>query len=110
MNEIDVRKGHRATHFSPVPEPLSSDATRAMKDALTAIARDIPDPKRYAFYAPLWIVDALLSAYRINGNEWTFAAGADLPGLRQHGLCGFGTSGLTAFAIKVRRVLKEEDA
>lgn len=78
---------------------------------MKAIARDIPDPKRYASWAPLWICEALLNATLRNGNEWLCRA-QDAEVLKPYGLveAGPGKRGLTAFAIKVRKALLEEDA
>lgn len=92
-----------------VPEPTEWDATRAMKDALRAIARDIPCPKKYASWAPLAIVEALGRAYLRNGNEWV-ATTYDAELLKLYGLveAGKGRCGLTAFAIQVRKALMRE--
>ena len=97
-------------HESTIGNPTIDDASRAMRDALRSIARDIPDPKRYASWAPLWVCEALLRASLHNGNEW-LAAPNDAPDLKPLGLveAGQGKRGLTAFAIGVRKALMREE-
>lgn len=90
--------------------PVAPLETRAYRDAMRAIARDIPDVETYARLMPLAQAEMLMAA--------TFSGdGFKVPHhhahlLRPFGLveAGVGQRCLTAFAIKVRRALLEEDA
>jgi len=84
-------------------------ADLSYRDAMRAIAQDIPDPRDYAAWAPLWIVEALFSAYKTNSEGWVVPREVAAE-LRPFGLVGYGTCGLTVFGWRVRQVLKEHDA
>ena len=83
----------------------SAAQRRARHDALRDIARDLPDPARYARYLPLEVVEALVGAWLSNNNdEWRVSReAAEL--LRPFGLVGYGTQGLTGFGIGVRKAI-----
>lgn len=80
---------------------------RAHGDAMRAIARDIPDPRDYAYQLGAEYVAMLLGA-TLRDNWYVTEAVAKV--LRPHGLCEYGGTGLTAFGIMVRRELKAMDA
>ena len=102
----NMRPGKRANHYTPVAEPLASDATREGREAMRAIAPDLPNPERYARQMPLEFVSMLLAAWKL-GSEWLIDAESDAAQLRPFGLCGYGTRALTVFGMQVRRVLVE---
>lgn len=95
----------------PIAPTLEQEqARRAKLDAMKAVARDIPDPRRYARQIPLEDAQALVNAERIN-LVWYYRADtprALLHKLRCVGLCYLEDRGLTHFARAVRRVLAEE--
>lgn len=117
MNDVMI-----SAHGYLISAPELSEAqmqTRAYRDAIAAIARDIPDPAQFARYLPLEFVEALLGArYRMVGgdspdNGWVvYPHQAAM--LRPYGLVAAGTGPngclLTAFGITVRRALVAEDA
>lgn len=84
------------------------NAVRARRDALVAIARDIPEPTDFARHLPLGVVTALRNARIRNGGcyqasvEWAAA-------LRSYSLVEYGGRCLTAFGIAVRRELMADD-
>lgn len=79
----------------------------ARRDALRHIIADIPDPADFARWMPLEAVEMLLSAHL--RDTW-YVSREFAVYLRPMGLVGYGTTGLTAFGIAVRRALKEPDA
>lgn len=91
---------------------VRSERDRAKRDALRAIARDIPDPAEYARQCPLWIAEALVAArYVPQANEFRVSLDTAVK-LKPYGLvdAGTGITALTAFAIAVRRALQAQDA
>ena len=80
---------------------------RARSDAMRAIARDIPDPRDYAYQLGAEYCEMLLSATL--RDSW-YVTEAVAKRLRPHGLCEYGGTGLTGFAMAVRRELKAMDA
>lgn len=81
----------------------------ARKDAMKAIARDIPDPDDYARYLPLPIVTALLSAWNYQSYGWAVSREI-APYLRPLGLVAYNGCGLTAFGYSVLLALRRQDA
>ena len=75
---------------------------------LRSLVADIPDPRTYAFEMPAWQIEIMATAYYRDG--WFIAFEEHAAMLRKVGLVGYGTRGLTAFGIAVRRELKAMDA
>lgn len=90
---------------------MAAGEDRARRDAMKAIARDIPDPALFARLMPLVLADALAGAWHPSGRicEWQVAEGHAVL-LRPWGLCEYGGRCLTGFGVSVRRVLIEADA
>lgn len=82
---------------------------RATRDAMKAIARDIPDPDEYARQLPPWAAEALVQAARTPSDGWCVPAHLARM-LRPLGLAGYGTNGLTAFGWRVRQIIVGADA
>jgi len=82
-------------------------AKRAKADAIKAMAADITCPRDFAHWLEVEYVEMLLSARLRDTWHVTEAAARRL---RPLGLCGYGSTGLTAFGIMVRRELKAMDA
>lgn len=82
---------------------------RAEKDAMKAIARDIPDPDDYARLMPLSLVTALLTAWNHRTYGWAVTREV-APYLRPLGLVAYNGCGLTVFGYQVMLVLRRQDA
>jgi hypothetical protein len=81
---------------------------RARKDALLAIARDIPDPDDYAQQMSLELAEALAGATR---SPQGYRVRPEVAGwMRPFGLVEYGGRHLTAFGSAVRQALLQEDA
>lgn len=80
---------------------------RAKADAKRHMAADIPCPRDFAQWLEAEYVEMLFSAHR--RDTW-YVTEAAAKKLRPLGLCGYGTTGLTAFGIKVLRELRAMDA
>lgn len=107
MNDFQFSAEGNVT--SPPPMTEKQMQTRAHRDAIQAIAKDMPDPAMYSRYMPLELAELLMKAKFEDG--WRVSIeGAKL--LRPHGLIEAGTTGrfLTAFGMAVRRELIAEDA
>lgn len=79
------------------------------RDAMDAIAKDIPDPVEYAYHVSGAIASALMGAQ----NNCIPDHVCRKLGLVNLGLVEAGSKSrrqLTAFGLKVRRALKDEDA
>jgi len=81
---------------------------RAKRDALSAIARDIPDPKVFARYLTADIADMLVSASFRHSSYYVYSP--DSYKLRRMGLMECRGNCLTAFGIRVRRELVDQGA
>ena len=79
----------------------------ARRDAMRHMVADLPDPAEFARYLPLEAVEMLLAACL--RDTWYVSREA-APYLRSLSLVGYGTEGLTAFGIVVRRALLVPDA
>lgn len=84
--------------------------TRGWRDAMRAISLDIPDPETYARLMPLAHAEMLLGS-TLKQSEY-FVPHHHAHILKPFGLveCGAGKRGLTAFAIKVLKALREHDS
>lgn len=80
---------------------------RAKRDAQRHMAADIPCPRDFAQWLEVQYVEMLFSAQR--RDTW-YVSESIARQLRPLGLCGYGTTGLTAFGIKVLRELRAMDA
>lgn len=80
--------------------------------ALKSMAREMPSPRETAFYAPGFIVKALLSAVTSQyGLSLPHGHHADLVHeMRARGLVGYDGPHLTSFACAVRRELRKDEA
>lgn len=106
-------------YFTPPPMTEEQMQTRAHRDAMAAIARDIPNPKKFARYMPLNFVEMLLRARHCtiggsNPDGGLCVEPHEAEALRPYGLVAAGTGPhgrfLTAFGLAVRRALVAEDA
>lgn len=99
-------KPHTAEEGPPI-----ADNGRAYRDAMKAIARDLPVPEKVARYLPLEQVEALSMAYRSQDGCFRLR-GQDMereaPLMRLHGLVEMRGPYLTAFGMQVRKALRED--
>ena len=85
--------------------------SRAYRDAMKAIARDMPDPAEFAGQLKLVYVQALVHS-RVCPEGWRIADGFETaaPAMRRGGLVDVQSYCLTAFGLKVRAALIAEGA
>ena len=98
-----------APRFKPRDKTADGE-WRAHRDAMRAIAANIPNPKTFARLLPLDLAKILLGAMRDSYGYRVYEADADR--LFPHGLAegGRGHRYLTAFGMKVLKALREQDA
>lgn len=97
----------RPANYAAAPDP---GALQARRDAMKAIARDLPDPARYAQSLPLPVVQALEGARKSYG-AWRFADDVHpdvMRWMRAAGLAYMAKDDpcLTYYAQRVRRALQ----
>lgn len=103
--------GALALNYGAEHPSISCEA--AYRDALRAIARDVPDPAEFARQLPLVFVESLLTATRsqdpLHCGEFRVSDEMARP-MQQLGLVAVGGPYLGLFGGRVRKALIEEEA
>lgn len=91
------------------PPYTTAELDQVHRDAMRAMARNLPDARAYADWLEPVFADAIMSANKtLTG--WRVPDGPLIAPLRSLGLIGIRDRELTCFALDVRRELKKVEA